>query len=208
MANEVSSEDAKPNYAYVAVGVLGVVFGLVWILFRSPSSVTYKTVEGISVFAVLYIIAQTAERATEWTIDLVSLAPRSSEKKKKEALKELRAANSTLNGNPTVADVVGNDAAMANEAAAREEKKKAEEKIEAKRLDHVFLGHGLSFAVCALGVNGLNYGLLDHVGAQGVHGDVDRLLTAAAAAGGTKALHELIGRFQKAKEGSEASSPS
>jgi hypothetical protein len=54
-----------------------------------------------------------------------------------------------------------------------------------------------------MAVNVLNYGLVGQVGADGVDRWVDRLLTALAAAGGTKALHELVGRLQKAKESSE-----
>lgn len=49
----------------------------------------------------------------------------------------------------------------------------------------------------------LNYGLLESLGTTGVDGDVDRFVTALAAAGGSKASHELVGRMQKAKEASE-----
>lgn len=57
--------------------------------------------------------------------------------------------------------------------------------------------------VCAVAVNRLNYGLLEHVGATGINSRTDRFFTMLAAAGGTKALHELIGRLQSAKEASD-----
>lgn len=201
---------------YMIGGILLAGFGVWWVVEADPSSVTYATVEGISVFAVLYVIAQAAERVTEWLIDLLSLIPDSPENRKNEALKEVRQANSTLNRNPTLADfgpqlVAGTEGALANAMTAAVQatsqaaagKKEGEEKVEAARRDIVFLAHGLSFAVCAVAVNALNYGLLRHIGAEGVDGRVDRLFTALAAAGGTKALHELIGRFQKAKESTE-----
>ena len=62
---------------------------------------------------------------------------------------------------------------------------------------------GLSLALCALAVNGLNYRLMDAIGADGVSAGFDRLLTALAAAGGSKSLHDLISRLQKAKEAAE-----
>lgn len=99
-------------------------------------------------------------------------------------------------------------AAVDTTTKAATQKKEGEEKAEGARRDIVFLGHGVSFAACALAVNWLNYGLLQHIGAEGVDGRVDRLFTALAAAGGTKALHELIGRFQKAKESTESGAQS
>ena len=79
----------------------------------------------------------------------------------------------------------------------------AKDAVDAKRKDHAFLAGGLSVALCALAVNALNYRLMNHLGATGVSAGLDRVLTALAAAGGTKALHELIGRFEKAKDSDE-----
>lgn len=180
---------------YIGLGITSTVFGVVWVLTATPSNVEFKMVEGISVFAVLYVFAQAAERLSEVLIDLVSLIPHSPEKKKQEALLAVRAANSTLSGKPT-------EAAFAVAASA---KPTEEGKVAEARTPITFLAHGVSFAFCALAVTWLNYGLMSHVGAVGVDGDLDRLLTALAAAGGTKALHELIGRLQKAKEAAEHS---
>lgn len=203
---------------YMVGGIALAVFGVLWAIFGTTSNVTYRTIEGIGVFAALYVIAQAAERATEWVVDLLSLIPESPEERKGEGLKEVRAANSTLIGNPTLADfgphLVRGDPTDVGEAlsqAVSETQQAAtrmtqgEAKVEEARRDITFLAHGVSIAVCAVAVNALNYGLLSHVGAQGVDGGVDRLFTVLAAAGGTKALHELIGRLQKAKESAETS---
>lgn len=52
----------------------------------------------------------------------------------------------------------------------------------------------------------MNYGIMDSLGVTGLNNDLNRLLTALAAAGGSKALHELIGRVQVAKENAQTSS--
>lgn len=200
----------------MVAGVVLAIVGVWWAATGDTSEVKFKAVEGISVFAVLYVIAQAAERVTEWVVDLLSLIPESPEQTKKESLKEVRVANSTLNGNPRLADFgpqLGTtdsvtlsavvESAANRTSAAAETKKEAEKKVDEARRDITFLAHGVSIVVCALAVNWLNYGLLQHIGAEGVDGGLDRLFTALAAAGGTKALHELIGRFQKSKEATE-----
>ena len=92
--------------------------------------------------------------------------------------------------------------------AAAEAKKEGEKKADEARRDIAFLAHGVSIAFCAVAVNWLDYGLFSHIGAEGVDGGLDRLLTALAAAGGTKALHELIGQLQTKKEASQAGASS
>lgn len=202
---------------YIVLGVLLASFGVVWALWGATTNVGYDTVEGISVFAALYVIAQAAERVTEWTVDGLSLIPASPEKRKEDALLQVRAANSTLNGNPTLADFgpqlvdadranIGEalNAAVAQTQEAATKKQEGEANVNEARRDIKFLAGGLSVTLCALAVNGLNYGLLDHIGAKDIEPGLDRLVTVLAAAGGTKALHELIGRVQKAKESTEA----
>lgn len=181
---------------YITFGILLTVFGVVWAFVGDTSNVKFVTVEGISVFAALYVIAQASERVTEWVVDLLSLSEKSPEKRKEEALRDVRAANSTLNGNPTLAD-------LSATSAAETKKEAGETKVAEARRDITFLAHGVSIAASALAVNALNYGLLTHIGAEGVSAGIDRLFTVLAAAGGTKALHELIGRLQKAKEAAE-----
>lgn len=78
----------RQSYFYMIAGILLTIFGVWWIIEKHPSAVTYATVEGISVFAVLYVIAQAAERITEWVVDLLSLIPDSPEARKNEGLKQ------------------------------------------------------------------------------------------------------------------------
>jgi hypothetical protein len=214
MGVAMSSANQSSVKVYILVGSALIVLGVAWVWLGPTTSVTYKPIEGIGVFAALYLIAQAAERVTEWVGDLLSLRDSSPQQKKERALQRLRAANSTLNGNPTLADfgaVAGAGAAVPGaltalveqNQSAVEQKEAAEGEVKETRREITFLAHGVSVAVCAVGVNALNYGVLAHIGAQGFNPDVDRLLTVAAAAGGTKALHELIGRMQKAKESAE-----
>lgn len=183
---------------YVGAGIGLSVLAVMWVLFGDTSSLTFEAAEGISVFAALYVIAQSAERVTEWVVDLLSLLPASPEKRKEEALREVRSANSTLNGNPTLADIVG----PAEVQAVVAKKEGGEEKVQEARRDIKFLAHGVSLAVCAVAVNGLNYGFLRHIGADPdqLNEGLDRLFTVVAAAGGTKGLHELIGRMQSRRK--------
>jgi hypothetical protein len=214
MGVAVSSANESSVKVYILVGIALIVLGVVWVWFGPSTSVTYKPIEGISVFAALYLIAQAAERVTEWVGDLLSLNNSSPQQKKERALQQLRAANSTLNGNPTLADfgaVAGGSAVVPGaltalvkqNQSAVEEKEAAEAEVKETRREITFLAHGVSVVVCAVGVNALNYGVLRHIGAEGFNPAVDRLLTVIAAAGGTKGLHELIGRMQKAKESAE-----
>jgi len=180
--------------AYRWIGIVTGVSGVLVALLAPASNVTYTAVEGIAVFAVLYVVAQGVERIVEWVVDLATLIPNSPGKKKDEALRNMVAANSTINGNPTEDELLTSSASDAST-----EKKKVDE----KRTDITFLAHGLSILLAAIGVKLVNYGIFDYLGASGVNQDVDHLLTALAAAGGSKSLHELIGRLQKTKESTE-----
>lgn len=178
---------------YRAVGVLAGIVGVIVALSASDSKIEYKPVEGISVFAVLYVIAQGVERLVEWTIDLATLLNQSPGKKKDAGLQALTAANSTLNGSPTL------DAFESAATAAADAKKE----VETARTDITFLAHGLSILLAAIAVNWLDYGIFTHLGATGISESADHLFSALAAAGGSKGVHELIGRLQKTKEASE-----
>lgn len=124
----------------------------------------------------------------------LNLFPGSAGRRKELALQAIGKANSTLIGNTAVEDF----------ADAKTKRADAGANLDAARSDTAFVGLGLSLLLSALAVNALNYGLFSSLGTTGVHEDLDRFVTALAAAGGSKAVHELIGRLQKAKEASEA----
>jgi len=178
---------------YRVLGILTGIVGVAVALNASDSKIEYKPIEGISVFAVLYVIAQGVERLVEWTIDLATLLDQSPGKKKDAGLRALTTANSTLNGNPTL------DAFQTAATEAADAKKE----VETARTDITFLAHGLSILLAAIAVNWLDYGIFTHLGASGVSESADHLFTALAAAGGSKGVHELVGRLQKSKEASE-----
>ena len=178
---------------YRVLGILTGIVGVAVALNASDSKIEYKPIEGISVFAVLYVIAQGVERLVEWTIDLATLLDQSPGKKKDAGLRALTTSNSTLNGNPTL------DAFQTAATEAADAKKE----VETARTDITFLAHGLSILLAAIAVNWLDYGIFTHLGASGVSESADHLFTALAAAGGSKGVHELVGRLQKSKEASE-----
>lgn len=185
----------SPSPVYRVGGAALGVAGIIVVFVAGVSKATYAPVAGIAVFAVLYVIAQAVERLVEWVTEGLKLIPDSPGAKKSEAVRALRDANSTLNGNPAIADFT---AAQASKAAN-------EEVVEKARTDILFLGHGLSILLCSIAVNWMNYGIMDSLGASHLNADLDRLLTALAAAGGSKGLHELIGRVQAAKENAQTS---
>jgi hypothetical protein len=182
----ILTEEAVMSVWYrIGGGVLGA-GGVLWVFVVPVSDgVIYQPVAGIGVFAVLYVIAQAVERLVEWTIEGLTLLDGSPGKQKAEAVRRMRTANSP----GAVAPLAVADQSTAEKATT----------------DIAFLSHGLSILLCAIAVNLLAYGIMKSLGADGVPGDVDRLLTALAAAGGSKSLHELIGRLQSAKEQAQVS---
>lgn len=182
--------------AYRGIGIfLGALVLLLAFTGHVATTVQHHPIAGVAMFAVLYVIAPAVERVVEFVVAMLNLLPNSPGKRKEEGLRTIGAANSTLNGNPTEDDF----------AATTDVKAAAEENVDEARKDIAFVGLGLSLLLAVLAVNHLNYGMLSSIGTTGVDGDIDRLLTALAAAGGSKGLHELVGRMQKAKEESEAS---
>ena len=167
----------------------------IFVVFIGPvSGAEYMRTTGIAVFAVVYVIAQAVERIVEWVTEGLKLIPNSPGAVKAEKVRELRQTNSTINGNPAPDDF----------AAAAAAKPAIEASVDEKRTDIMFLAHGLSILLCAIAVNWMNYGFMSSIGATNLNGDLDRLLTALAAAGGSKGLHELIGRVQATKENAQS----
>jgi hypothetical protein len=180
---------ASVSGLYRVGGALFGVAGILWVFFGHTTSATYAVVTGTSVFAVLYVLAQAVERMVEWVVEGLSLIPDSPGDTKARAVRKLRQANSTTNGNP--------DLSAFDDSETRAT---VEKTVDDKRADIRFLSHGLSILFCAIAVNWTNYGMMDSLGAHGLSNDLNRLITALAAAGGSKGLHELIGRAQVAKE--------
>ena len=79
------SENKRGIAGYVVTGLGLGAAGLGWAVWGSTSDVTFSAVEGISVFAVLYLIAQSSVRVTELVVNELSLLD-SPEKTRQEAL--------------------------------------------------------------------------------------------------------------------------
>lgn len=180
------------NNLYVAAGlVLGAV-GIGLAAFGPSGEVTLTPVDGISMFAVLYLIAQAAERVTEFAVLALSWKFPSAEENKEISLKEVRAAQT---------EIVSTIASSAE--ASTDTKEAAKERVGlARRALAVFAG-GLGILLCAAMVRATDFLLLSAVGLTGVNERVDVVITTLAAAGGSKGLHETISRIQKAKEKSD-----
>ncbi|WP_271800409.1 hypothetical protein [Dietzia maris] len=189
--------DPKANRLYRFFGGAFGVAGILYIFVGPTSHAEYEPAAGIAAFAVLFVIAQAVERLVEWVTDFLKLLPNSTATKKERATRELRAANSAFNNNPTVASFEDGTTIT---AAALESK---EAVVDTARTDIRFLAHGLAILLAAIAVTWMNYGILDSLGVSNFSDDLNRLLTALAAAGGSTALHELISRVQVAKENAQ-----
>lgn len=205
---------------YYLTGVVTAGLGLYMAWSALPEAgqdaVTYATAEGISAFAVLYIIAQASERIVEVVTGIVGYVigkasrDKAPELVKAKAKQTLRVLNSTTIGNPTIAELIGSRApaeaiqqATTAQAQTKTEAESAEEKLQEAVGPIRAFGLGVSILVCAAAVTTLDYSLLRHVGVTNTAPWADQILTTLAAAGGTKALHDLIGRFEASKQAKE-----
>lgn len=177
-------EKAVVSRGYILAAIAAVAAGVVTGQLLVDEDVTYKVMPEVSVFAVLYVLAQGVERIVEFVISVLSMAIKGFAENKKRA--QLSAINSTLNGNPTVDDIEGLSKKQAAVAEARTE--------------ITVLAQGLAFGMAYALVSYLEFGIFKAIGVAGFEPGLDRVLTAIAVMGGSKGLHELIGRLQKSKE--------
>jgi hypothetical protein len=191
--------NVKPSGAYVFFAVIAVALGVVIGQWAVHAAVSYaEPAVGISVFAVLYVLAQAVERLVEWIITAIDLVSDTfAEGAKKRALAKLTVANSTANGNPVLNDFgITADNATQSESEAKTEVGKA-------RKDLSIFGQALSFSFAYMAVSYFEYGIFKVIGVSNLVEGVDRLFTALAVMGGSKALHDLISKIQKSKEKDE-----
>lgn len=179
----------KPGREYVATAFVLVLIGVAAGQLLVRADVTYKPAAGVSVFAVLYVLAQGVERVVEFIIGAVTALDKDfAENRKRNALASLAAAGTAAPGS------------VAPAAADPETEKKAKE----ARLDIGVLAQGLAFAFAYSFVSYFEFGIFQTIGVENMADGADRALTAVAVMGGAKGLHDLIGKVQKSKEASEA----
>lgn len=192
-------ETDESSKGYILLSFFAVVVGVVGGQLAVGADVKYEEpAVGVSVFAVIYVLAQSIERLVEWTITAIDLFTNSfAEGAKKNAVQKLRVARSTANGNPIENDF-GITAANAATAVPG-----AEKAIESARKDLAIFGQGLSFALAYVALSYFEYGIFRTIGVTGVLPGLDRCFTALAVTGGSKGLHDLISKIQKSKEKDE-----
>jgi hypothetical protein len=168
---------------YVAAAGAAALIGVLVGQLAAGCGVDFSPAEGISVFAVLYVLAQGVERVVEVTVTVVDLLATKAgatfaEARKRTAAASVRAALQA-GGPPAPTDVV-----EAQEA----------------RADLAVLAAGLGFGLAYALVGYLGVGILNIIGVHHLAPEMDRAFTALAITGGSKGLHELIGRLEKSKE--------
>jgi len=185
MDRAAASSEAKPN-AEARFLIFG--FGLIvlgWLLGYWITTVVtpapFTPVEGISVFAVMYIFAQGLERLMDPILSLYG--------GKKEALKARDEASAEANK----AHAASNLVKLAN----------AEEEVTQERANLAILAWGLASFLAMLGSGFLGMYLLRAVGLSSAPAWLDIPLTGLAIGGGTKPLHDLVKSVEKSKEEKE-----
>jgi hypothetical protein len=184
----VKIEDIHTTRLGIALILLAVVLVILLSLAGSGPVVTIQIKEGISVFAVAYIMAQLIERAVEPFSEI-----KIGEEKKPEA--KLFSDTDTIKGLRSLGD-------------DRSDKQDSElDKLDAKRVTAMwgltsFLGILLCyFTVGLFEVVGVYFQSLAVAGRIITGHTVDSILSGMIVGAGTKPLHDLIGYLQKAKQG-------
>lgn len=147
---------------------------------------TFKAAAGISVFALVYVLAQGVERVVELVLSVIdSMASKAGKEvattTKAKALKAVAAAPPAT--------------------AASADKEKA---LSAESDTHA-LAFGLALGIAFIACGYFEVGLLGMIGVTGMESWVDRLTSGLIIAGGSKPLHDLISKIEKSKQKDEQS---
>jgi hypothetical protein len=190
-----SGEAVKPErWCWWSTGILivgGVAIGA-YAHDHWATSVTFTHPEGIGIFALFYILAQTIERIQEPVASMV---------KGKETV-ETGAATS-VNKTKAKASMERSVAASLNDPADGDLAKaaaNAKRAVDQVRTNTTLLLFGTGAFLGMLGAGILKCLLLVTVGVTGLPIWLDVAVTGLAVGGGTKPLHDLIANIEKAKE--------
>jgi hypothetical protein len=190
--------DVLPEQTYVIAATLLVVAGLVlgWLIGAARKPVLVAAIDGVSVFAAYYVVAQVIERLQE------PFAPWIGRTKTDEGTTvDQPTAKATRDSKVAEARKVAANPSKTEDqvAAAGVDAAKAQRTVDQIRvnLTLVLWASSSSLAMLASGYFGLH--LLKAVGIQGSAGWLDILITGLAIGGGTKPLHDLISSITEAK---------
>jgi hypothetical protein len=189
------SHKAAPGYSLAGLGlaVVGWIAGTS-LVSQSP---TFTPMEGIGVFALVYILAQAVERLVEIILSVVdSLAGKAGkELAPTTKAKALRALSAVPAAAAAPAGVAANAAAIEKEQARSAES------------DTHALAFGLALGIAFLGCGYFEVGLLKLIGVEQVPIWVDRFVSGIIVAGGAKPLHDLISKVQTSKQKDQEAAP-
>ena len=177
---ETHKADLGYSLAGVGVAALGWILGTNLVR-GSPS---FQPVEGISVFALVYVLAQGVERLVELALSLVDSVANKVGKQvapttKAQALRAVAAAPTARGGSDEKETVLSAES------------------------DPHALAFGLPLGIAFVACGYFEVGLLELIGVTGIDAWVDRLVSGLIVAGGAKPLHDLISKIQKSKQKDE-----
>ncbi len=182
-SGDTKSARAEHKYllgAYVVIG-FGVLAG--WVLWKVVKPHDFVPEPGVSVFALLYIFAQTIERVLEPLTSHIGGAP-----------------NPDAGNEGSPKRLSESDAAANLKAAGSKDADKWRTVVAQVTGNRALATWALASFLAMLASGGLGVFLLHAVGLTSVPPAVDILVTGLAIGSGTKPLHDLIGNIQAAKE--------
>ncbi len=161
-------------YALIAIATwLGYMMAEVWI---KPKPIVLTSIEGVTLFAVLYIFSAAIERLVEPAKSLMV------GQKKKDAENRVETARAD-----------GDEQGQADGQA----------KLNETREDTKVIAWSLASTFAILGTSATGLFLMQAIGAEKVAPWLDILITGLVIGAGTKPLHDLIGYIEKKQEESE-----
>ena len=213
------AETPRAQWRYIVVAYLVVLMGTGggWLINSLTHPSASKVVQGISVFAPLYVVAQALERLLEpwsnWTGTVLGgvkaptddaiaegdakQAPKTVWGKARLKTRRAQAIKAALDAGSTSATRSrqdgGTDGHAENAAATQAA-------VEQCRLNSAVLLWGIASGLAILVAASVGLTLLTSVGVQGAPVMLDAVVTGLAIGGGTKPLHDLISSLQTSKE--------
>lgn len=187
----------KVRWRYVIIaGVLIVGGGALAALLAPLEGVTLTPTDGISIFAILYVLAQAIERLTQLFVPILDRVIAigdgggTATNRKREAIEGVRLQNLRIRA----AVAGGVEVAV----AADDEKE-----VTAANIEKTLLTNAVALLFAAWAVGWFNFSLLAAIGFQQVPTGIDHVVTATAIMGGTAGLADLISKIQKSKTADE-----
>ena len=162
--------------------------------------VSLVPVDGVGIFAILFVLAQAIERITHLLVPIldriVGVGEKTASVRKDEALTLVRSASVAMR-------MSGDGAAFASVSKNAED---GEKELTAANAEKALLTNAVAFVFAAVGVALFNFSLLSAIGFVNVPLALDHVITATAIVGGTAGLGDLISKLQKSKTADEAKS--